>query len=257
MRRVAPVTLLMTATITPPMGMIESSRNDPTLRLKDYTEAFSRYLDISDELIGLIVILENSDADLSIFHKIAADKGSKKKIHTINMSTDYPANKGKGYGEFLMVDNGIQKLLDLGIIHNDSKIWKVTGRLFVLNIARLIKTAPPKYGFYGDMRDVPLIGDLLGGNQWVELRVCSFTPEAYNMLIRGKYGVGYVVEKEFFKFILAKYKAQKEYIVPRLAVTPTFLGYSGHSNISYQSQSYRFKNFIRMFGRTFVPFLWL
>jgi hypothetical protein len=57
-------------------------------------------------------------------------------------------------------------------------LWKVTGRLRVLNLEKLIATAPERYDFYCDLRSVPLIGERLGGNHWMELRTFSCTVPA-------------------------------------------------------------------------------
>jgi hypothetical protein len=100
----SPVTLLMTATIVPPFGMMSSVRNDPDLRMQEYINAFKFYLSVDDAIINQIVILENSDSDLNVFTKVASELKSKKAIYVINTSSDYPPEKGKGYGEFRMLD---------------------------------------------------------------------------------------------------------------------------------------------------------
>src|ERR1700712_1262045 len=97
-----PITILMTATITPPAGMPGTVRSDPKLRLDEYLAAFQNYIAADDDYVGQIIVLENSDSDLTEFERIARESGSRKKIQLINTSSDYPAQMGKGYGEILM-----------------------------------------------------------------------------------------------------------------------------------------------------------
>jgi hypothetical protein len=56
----------------------------------------------------------------------------------------------------------------------------------VLNIERLIEKAPQNYMIYCDFRNVPLVGNYLGGNEWMELRLFSLTLEGYNKYFRDR-----------------------------------------------------------------------
>ncbi len=252
-----PVTLLMTATINPPSGMMGSVRNDPDLRLKDYIDAFKFYLSIDDAIIDQIVILENSDSDLHVFTEIASEFKSKKAIHLVNTSSDYPAEKGKGYGEFWMLDQGIERIFSSGAISKTTQIWKVTGRLMVKNIDALVRSAPSDYTIYCDLRNAPLIGESLGGNQWMELRIFSFTYKGYMKYLRGKYDMGYVLEKELFSVMVNALPVQGNRMVPRFVDQPVISGFSGFSSKSYESPAYLTKLAIRQFSRRFFPGLWL
>jgi hypothetical protein len=252
-----PVTLVMTATIQPPPGMPGTARSDPGQRRGEYLAAFQSYLDIDDGLLDQIVIFENSDADLSDFAAAAEKAKTRKKIQLITTPSDYPADRGKGYGEFLMMDWGISELTSRGAIDQTTKMWKVTGRLNVRNIATVLRTAPKSYAVYCDLRNVPVIGESLGGNRWMELRLFSFTLPAYNALFRGQYGVGMVLEKEFFPIVDQVFRSKAFQVYPRFRTQPVFEGFSGFSNASYTSFSYRMKNAIRRFGRSFAPWVWL
>lgn len=255
-QKLQPVTLLMTATIQPPAGMPGATRSDPTLRRDEYLAAFRNYLALSDDYIKQIVVLENSDSDLSDFAKLA--RNSTKTIHLINTSSDYPAGKGKGYGEFLMTDQGLTALGRTGAIDARTKIWKVTGRLIVRNLPKMLRFAPGEYDLYCDLRQVPFIGESLGGNDWMELRLFSFTPKAYDALIRGRYDVHSVVEKGFFKIVKSALDASMPLnIHPRFKVQPVLDGFNGLKNTSYRSLPYRAKNGLRSTTRVFMPFLWL
>lgn len=252
-----PATLVLTATIQPPPGMPGSVRNDPQLRLKEYLEAFRFYLSVDDALADQIVILENSDADLGPFARVAAEQQRSKRLQLINTSSDYPAANGKGYGEFRMIDEGLTRLISSGAIRTDTPIWKLTGRLKLLNISEMLATAPVEYDFYCDLRSVPFIGERLGGNDWMELRVFSFTPAGYDKRLRGQYGSAYVLEKSFFTLLTRTTGPDAVRIVPRFRRQPRLAGVSGYSNKSYEGLGYRAKNTLRSVARVLAPRLWL
>ena len=94
--RIRAVTVVMTATVTPARRMPGAGRADLGLRLKDYLDAFDFYLGLSDQLVDRIILLENSDADLSVFRWLAKARRSKKTIQLLSTSSTYSSEKGKG-----------------------------------------------------------------------------------------------------------------------------------------------------------------
>lgn len=248
-----PNVILMSATITPSKDMPGSTRMDPAVRMNDYVEALKYYESVSPEVVDRIVFLENSDTDLTPL-KNALQRASYNKVEFISVSSDYPPSKGKGYGEFRMFDEG---LLASEVIKADDHIWKVTGRLKILNIEQLILSAPSDYEVYCDLRDVPIIGESLGGNLWMELRTFAFRRDAYDRYFRGEYSKSYVLEKKFFKTMKSALNNLNAQIIPRFRVQPIIDGYSGYSNANYRSTSYKAKEKLRMIARQVAPGLWL
>ena len=247
----------MSATVSPPKTMIGSARNDPIERMLEYQAAFRFYLALPDEYVDTLVVFENSGADLEVFREIAVAANSKKRIHVVNTSTNYPAHMGKGYGEFMMIDEGLSMLLAAGISSN-KKIWKVTGRLQIVNIKQLIARASRDFEIYCDLRNVPLIGDALGGNRWMELRVFAFTMAGYDRYLRGNYDLGIGLETYFFDILHRATKSRNGTgIIPRFNLQPVIDGFCGYNNKSYLSLEYRVKNFVRATGRLVFPNLWL
>lgn len=247
----------MSATVSPPKAMIGSARNDSAQRLLEYQEAFRYYLGLPDEYVDTLAVFENSGADLAAFRDIAIAEHSKKCIHLVNTSADYPAERGKGYGEFMMMDEGLATLLASGVAPHKT-FWKVTGRLQIVNIEQMIAQCPNDFQIYCDLRNVPLIGDALGGNRWMELRVFGFTMTGYDRYLRGNYGLGIGLETYFFEILYAAIKSGTGTgIVPRFKVQPVIDGFCGYNNKSYLSLEYRLKNIVRSAGRIVFPNLWL
>jgi hypothetical protein len=255
--KIIPSALLMSATVSPPKTMIGSARNNPSERMLEYQEAFRFYLALSDEHVDTLIVFENSNANLEVFREIAISANSKKKLYLFNTSTDYPAEMGKGYGEFMMIDEGLTALLAAGF-PSQKKIWKVTGRLQIVNIQKMISEAPSSFEIYCDLRNVPLIGEALGGNRWMELRVFAFTTAGYDRHLRGNYDLGIGLETYFFNILYPDIKNRKNTgIIPRFNLQPVIDGFCGYNNKSYLSLEYRAKNFVRAVARRTFPSLWL
>lgn len=256
----APTFIAMTATVTPAAGIGTTARADAATRLAEYLEAFQFYLALPDELVHGLVLLENSGHDLTPFTELARALGTRKQVHCLPVSPDYPAQRGKGYGEFLMLDRGLTQLRALGV-SADARLWKVTGRLIVRNMAAMVHSAPPRFALYADFRHVPLIGHRLGGNDWLELRLIAVTMDGYDRYLRGHFGDGYVLEHAFFARLRPLVERRPgggdADIVPRFRVQPEWQGRSGHSNQDYRSRGYRLKGALRAFTRRHLQFLWL
>jgi hypothetical protein len=226
------------------------------VRLDDYLKAFRYYLSIPDELVNQIVVLENSDSDLTSFANLAIQIQSSKDIRLINTTSDYAAEQGKGFSEFLMVDAGLDFLVQAGHLEPQSTLWKITGRLICANLAAMIESAPVKYSVYCDLRTVPFIGDYLGGNDWMDLRIFSCTVEAYDEYFRNRYGVHRTLEKGFFNIVKTAMRKDVQ-ISPRFRLQPEIHGFGGFDNRDYRSLSYRAKDVFRGTTRRFLPSLWI
>jgi len=249
-----PHIVVLTATVTPAAGMPGTVRSDPAVRLKDYCDAFDFYTSLPHHIVDKILLLENSETNLDVFRRIAEKNKIDKQIEYINISSAYDAAKGKGYGEFLMLDAGLAKS---SLCTPLSKIWKITGRLQIINLENLIKTSPSDYEVYCDLRDVPFIGDKFGGNKWMELRLFSFNLQGYDKYFRNRYDSGYVLEKPFFNTLQGEVRAGNTAVAPRFVVQPILSGFSGHSNRDYSGSKDKKKYFLRKICRRLVPHLWL
>jgi hypothetical protein len=255
----------MTATITPPANAPGLKRSDPSVRMKDYLEAFSFYLSLPDWAVDRVVLLENSDTDLTPFHEAAAREKGAKRVELIGFQgNDHDPNLGKGYGEFKMIDIGLDRSQ---LLRADSPIWKVTGRLQIRNLARLIQTAPLGYQMYCDLRYVPVFADRISGNRWMDLRVASWTMKGYDRYLRGRYPDlrnhvrpgGNIGPEDYLYASMREAMATlpDHGIVPRFRVQPIIEGFGGNHNLSYQSRNYKAKEVLRAVSRRVTPWLWL
>lgn len=128
--------VVLTCTVNPHSD-VAVARIDPEVRLNDYITSIAKWHTLSSKLNFNILVLENSNSiellksglpssvvkDIS-FHQSEADLDSRK--------------NGISSGEFAMLNESIAILNKMEDIEY---CWKVTGRLFVNNFAKLTKPA--------------------------------------------------------------------------------------------------------------------
>ena len=127
------VVLVLTATINPG-SMIDTKRNDPELRLRDYSDALKRWL--TNSHFTKIVFCENSASDLSQLKCLTEECASPdKQIEFLSFrEIEFPEHKGKAYGEIGIIAHVLR---ESELVRSATHITKVTGRLFVSNTAKL------------------------------------------------------------------------------------------------------------------------
>ena len=126
--------LILTATINPG-DMPDLVRKDINTRLDDYKKSFKFWLMKPD--VKKIIFIENSNYDLSFFTNLAKNYKDKEiEILSNNLNSGFDKNLGKGYGQFLCLDE----------IFKNSKLAKssnyfidVTGRHCVKNFETILK----------------------------------------------------------------------------------------------------------------------
>ena len=91
--------LILTCTINP-INMPDLVRYDPQVRLNDYKKSFKFWA--LNPYVSKIVMIENSNFDLSYFKNISKDLTSKEiEILSSNSNNTFEKKLGKGYGQYL------------------------------------------------------------------------------------------------------------------------------------------------------------
>lgn len=139
--------LVLTATIHVASGLPDSPVADPTRRANDYLRCLQFYLD--QPSVSRIVFAENSGADLTRFHELAAS--ATKVVEVLGLDhNSFPVEFGKGYGEAVLLD---QLLATSQQLETAPAFMKATGRLLVRNIDALIETTDARASAHFDVRD--------------------------------------------------------------------------------------------------------
>lgn len=253
--------LLMTATVSPNAGRAITLRADPEVRRKDYEDALRFYLSIGGTALDGIIFCENSGADLGSLEAIARAENPLRLPVTFHSSvSDSPVEYGKSHAELLMMDRVYADLISGQ--PETIRYWKVTGRIRIAKLDRVIRTTPPDTKLIIDLRLVPSWLRRFGTDRWADTRLIGFTPmgyEAYLLEKRrlvGTPGHSYTVELAIFPLLLEAFK-RGEKVVPRFGAQPVMMGIGAESNKDYNSVQARLKNTIRRFTRRLLPSLWL
>jgi len=123
-------TILLTATIDP--GGVPIHIKDPVERLTQY--AISLLCWIREGPFDQIVLCDNSGyTNLEPLRRIAA--ATNRKVEIISFKGNHGSlTKGKGYGEAEIMEHAFRHS---ALIRSSWSIWKVTGRLYVPNAAKV------------------------------------------------------------------------------------------------------------------------
>jgi len=248
--------LLLTGTITPAAGMLNNQRNAAEVRLQDYLDALTFYVDAGKGVFDHILFYENSGSNLSRIEALRlAAEANDMTLDAVTYVSDINPRRGKGVGELDLIDRALDHLR--ATHGEDCQVWKITGRLIVKNIAKMVRTAPASFDLYCDMRSVPLIGERLGGNDWVDTRLIAFSPRWQERCLKGLHErSGIVMEKHLFNAV-KEAEAEDLDIKPRFRAQPRFKGICGGSLKDYESFEYRAKDGLRASMRVIAPGLWI
>lgn len=246
-------TVLLTATISPPLHVKNLTRTDVGLRLRDYQAALDFYLQrLEDRTIDRLIFCDNSAFDLTTLRERAQVYVERGQAEFLSFQgIDYAPERGRGYGEFKLVDYAMNRS-NLMTLHGEATtVWKITGRYIVSNLRRLIATRPTNCDLYVNLRNVP--------RRWMDLYLLGWNRRAYEGLIRGvcdridETGSLLSSEEFFRRYIDAT--DQTVQVKKRFVVTPQLAGHRGFDNQAYGSMNAR--RVVRATVNTLAPWLWV
>jgi hypothetical protein len=245
----------MTATIAPPPGVPFLNRTDPAVRLDDYRRALRLYLTTPDTAIDRIVFVDNSGVDLSPLQEIVDQVAHSKDVELLSYcGRDYPVEQGRSVGETYLIADALDRSRILSALGDDELFWKVTGRLRITNMARLVSSTPA-CELYLDFRRYR--------HPWVDTRIFATTPGAFRRLFLPRIEIlrqdvlptAFVApEARLFADLLAERANGR--IAPRLRLEPTVEGCSGFGE-DYGGSRRRIESAVRKLSRRVIPGLWI
>lgn len=247
-------TILLTATITPPANAAQLSRVDPSLRLQDYQTSLIFYLEeLRKGVISGLIFAENSNSDIHSLQSLVESHPMKDSVEFIScQGLDYPAEYGRGYGEFKLVDYAMAHSRLVKSMGPSDKIWKITGRYCLENIGAILRTVSAEVDFYCNCRNYP--------KRWVDLYVLSWNSSGYANFVKDVYesikegGQRARSAEEAFRIEIDK-RPKGLHAAKRFKLVPVLRGYRGLDNKSYQDM--RSKLFIRRMALIVTPWWWI
>lgn len=120
--------ILLTACINPG-GMAFTKLSDPDERKTQYIDAINYYV---KKTTFPIVFVENSNTDISFLFQ---DKIIEDRLEFLTFKGNADKTRGKGYGEAEIIEYAMNHSKNIAI---DSNIIKITGRLIVENVMKLV-----------------------------------------------------------------------------------------------------------------------
>jgi len=252
--------LLLTATITPKLGVPNLKRTDPQSRLDDYAKALRFYLSQVGRSCDGIIFVENSNSDISKLQELVSSQNKSDAVEFIVFDgLGYPAHYDRGYGEFKLLDYGMsQSELIKKSSATRTVIWKLTGRYIIDNLTEIIANQPPTFDLYCNCRNYPKF--------WVDTYFMAWTPEGYEICLRDVYhrlktnvpGVaqGIAAEELLRSWLEQKFIRDHANVVPRFRKTPELSGIRGADNKGYATDN-QWKYKFRQSVSKMLPWIWV
>ena len=250
--------LLLTATIDI-KGMPRATPTVPEQRQEDYLKSLKYYV-CNHPQINKIVFVENSGWPLEYLKQAVEYNPYNKEVEFISLNcNDFPREFGKGYGESVLIEQGIAKS---EIVDNVTHIGKITGRIHLLNLTRLLQGVQEPYDCLCDFKDQGWRIRRLWGEKYVgphcDTRFFVFTKEFYNQYLKPLHHQhkerGFCIETQVYEAL--KEAETKTKIIDRFSLEPDFRGVAGHfQGKNYDSMLERTKFTIRWLARKVTPWL--
>lgn len=253
------VALLLTASIDI-KGMPRATPLDPKEREADYFNTLKYYMTHHPK-VRKIVFVENSGWSLDRVKEVMKENPHKKEVEFVSLNcNNFPRNFGKGYGEAFLLNQGMEKS---DLIQSVSHIAKITGRIRLVNMTRILEEVREYYDFLCDFKDQGwLYQRYIARNSTArphcDTRFFVANRELYkkyleNLVANHKEG-GFSIEEKYYGIL--KKVASTEKVVVRLPLGPDFRGIAGHfQGKNYESTQERAKWRVRSLARKVTPWL--
>jgi len=243
--------LILSATIQPPANARNLNRIDVNDRKQDYLNAFGFYMDaLHNKIINFIIFTDNSGYDLS-FLENTIDPDIRHHIELISYNgLDYEPDKGRGFGEFKLLDYTMEHSQIIQQYGTQSIIWKITGRYQLINLKELIHSYPSGKQFMCHCRNYPMY--------WCDTYVLAWTLDFYQKYLSGVYRYldesgGHDSAESYFRKHIDCLKAVE--IKKRFSLIPQLVGIRAYDNQAYEQE--RLKNMLRSVMNKICPWLWI
>lgn len=235
--------LLLTATVTPHPRMGALAVTDADERYEQYCDAF-RFLVSSGAtaLFDRILVCENSGFDLHRFEEAFA--GSLAEVSFVPVQMDPSAGEyGRGYSEMLLIDTAL-KLVGETVGEGD-RVWKLTGRYRIKNLARVITTSSHVDDLVVTLRKHP--------SRWADLFLFSFNRRSWRAVAAHLDELKSASGSAVMYDIIDRIPGEGVTVATRLGTEPHLLGVRGHDKRNYDSPRQHLKRHARQLIHLVAP----
>jgi hypothetical protein len=242
--------LLLTATITPHASVGNLVVIDPAERKGQYLAGLRFALRARTSAIRNVVFAENSGADLSDFHALAAGQVD---VEVLSVAAaPCTGNPGRGYLELTLVAAAARSS-EVLLKDRSIPMWKVTGRYQLRNLDAIVSRARPGADLYMNLRRYP--------HAWADMWMYGTTAHGLDLLTANADELRedrHAQPAEVGLYALVREWANGgERIEMRLPFEPRMSGIRGFDAASYSSPLQRAKWVARATVRRALPALWI
>lgn len=137
--------LIVTGTICPDNNVPQLVLKNRDERLVQYNKSIEKLL--NSKKVKKVIFCDNSNQhiDITKLNKLAKLTSKEFEYITFNGDIDRIIDQGKGYGEGEIINHILEKST---IIRDEDYFFKITGRLFVDNIDKIIEKVDKEYSYF-------------------------------------------------------------------------------------------------------------
>ncbi len=244
--------LLLTASIDP--NNMPGAISSPCKRLSDYVKAFEFYVR-NFPGINRIVFADNSGWPLHAIREAGLDNPHGKKLEFLSMNENgYPRGFGKGFGEHKLIASALKCSR---LIKEGRYVAKMTGRIFLANISKILDKVTEPVDMLCDFRDHPFYEmlKLPFCGRYCDTRFIVFRPDFFREHLQGvaaQHKSGHFgLEAHYYRVL--KPLDDDVRVRCRFPIEPGFRGVAGHGNKNYSGARELAKQTVRGISRRIFP----
>lgn len=242
----SPYLVILTACIDPVKDSVVM-RSDPKVRLRDYQDGLSFWLNHPDPRLQRILFVDNSGYPLDALKSLPG--AGKVEFISLDCNT-YPPQNSYGYAEMRMIDLALQQTRQ-----QSTHIIKATGRLTFPNISRLLDHIPLSIKFAVDARKWQTPWSQYK-RPFIPTQLMVFQRDFYASHLQTSYEEMVGTDHWIESFLYEKLRAFKGGLM-RFPVSADPVGMPAHRQESYTSGRQMAINRLRSAARVLAPNWWI
>jgi hypothetical protein len=217
--------LIMTSTVHVNSDM--TVLTDPAIREQQYVDSILYYL--RSPYMGAVIVCDNSGFDFSLNRRLTealAASGKRAEFLHFRAETDKIEEKGKGYGEGQILAHVFRESRLLR--DSESSVFKVTGRLLVLNFDTIAQKVKPDKTYFQRVGRNPFVN-----LKKVDTRFYYCNKEIFEAWLMTAFRSvndreGHYLEHTYYQVLKERHIRYSGFGIP-----PLFSGVSGSTGLSY------------------------
>lgn len=244
--------LLMSSTIAPNVkGSFLLKVTDPMVRLGHYLKSFEFHCHIvRDGAFDRLVFVDNSGYSLDPLREVARRAAVADRTEFISYTSLLSSEKSRYYLEMKLICHAMQHSATISA-SPAAKIWKMTGRYVVANIARIVTSSPSDVDLHLNLRNYPdktLDTYLIGYRAATFSRHLGKDIEDFDNARNGEDVLREKIDAGAFGDVK---------ICPRFKYTPRLYGVRGYDGAEYGGAKGKLKYLFRASLNRMAPAIWV